>query len=73
MQANLAVYTVGRELHVVHLKTGKDRVLATMSRGIQFARIEASGVVYAGNVRQGTKKLGTLTYVPFARAAATVP
>ena len=72
VQANVAVYTVGRELHVVHLKTGKDRGLATMSHGIKFAQIEASGVVYAGNVRQGTKTLGTLTYVPFARVAAAV-
>lgn len=76
LQANVAIYTVGRELHVVHLKTGKDRVLATMSQAIKFApmfaQIEASGVVYAGNVRQGTKTLGTLTYLPFARVAAAV-
>jgi hypothetical protein len=65
VQANVAIYTAGRELHVVHLKTGKDSVLATMSHGItfapMFAQIEAPGVVYAGNVRQGTKIRGTLT------------
>jgi hypothetical protein len=77
VQANLAVYTVARELHVVHLKSGKDRVLATMSHGIKFAQIEAPGVVYAGNLRQGTKDpvgmpLGTLAYLPFARVAAAV-
>jgi hypothetical protein len=72
VQANLAVYTAGRDLHVVQLKTGKDKVLASMSRGINFAQIEAPGVVYAGNLRQATKNLGTLTYVPFARAAEAV-
>jgi hypothetical protein len=72
VQANLAIYTVARELHVVHLKSGKDRVLATMSHGIKFAQIEAPGVVYAGNLRQGTTYLGTLTYLPFARVAAAV-
>jgi hypothetical protein len=71
-QASLAIYTVGRELHVVHLRSGKDNVLATMSHGIKFAQIEAPGIVYAGNLRQGTKYLGTLTYLPFARAAAAV-
>jgi len=55
---------------VVHLKSGKDRVLATMSHGIKFAQIEAPGVVYAGNLRQGTKHLGTLACLPFARVAA---
>jgi hypothetical protein len=72
VQANLAIYTVARELHVVYLKTGKDRVLATMSHGMKFAQIESPGVVYAGNLRQGTKSLGTLTYLPYARAAAAV-
>ena len=72
VQANLAVYTAARELHVVHLKTGKDSVLATMSHGMKFAQIEAPGVVYAGNLRQGTKTLGTLAFLPFARAAAAV-
>jgi hypothetical protein len=60
VQANLAVYTVARELHVVHLMT------------IEFAEIEAPGVVYAGNVRRGTRLLGALTYVPFAHAPAVV-
>jgi hypothetical protein len=72
VQSNVAIYTVARELHVVQLKTGKDKVLATMSHGIKFAEIEAPGVVYAGNFRQGTKYLGTLTYLPFARVAAAV-
>jgi hypothetical protein len=72
LQAGLAVYTVGRDLHVANVKTGKDRVLATMSHGIEFAQIEATGVVYAGNLRHGAKTLGTLTYLPFARAAAAV-
>jgi hypothetical protein len=72
VQGSLAIYTVGRDLHVANLKTGKDRVLATMSHGIRFAQIEAPGVVYAGNLRHGTKTLGTLTYVPFARATAAV-
>jgi hypothetical protein len=71
-QASLAIYTVRRELHVVHLRSGKDNVLATMSHGIKFAQIEAPGIVYSGNLRQGTKYLGTLTYLPFARAAAAV-
>ncbi len=55
---------------MVHLKSGKDRVLATMNHGIKFAQIEAPGVVYAGNLRQGTKHLGTLACLPFARVAA---
>jgi hypothetical protein len=72
VQANVAIYAVGRELHVVQLKSGKDRVLATMSHGIKFAQIEAPGVAYGGNARQGTKYLGTLAYLPFARVAAAV-
>ena len=43
-----------------------------MSRGIEFAQIEAPGVVYAGNVPNAGAGTGTLVYVPFARVAATV-
>jgi hypothetical protein len=35
-----------------------------------IARLSAR--LYAGNLRQGKKTLGTLTYLPFARAAAAV-
>jgi hypothetical protein len=72
LQATLAVYTLGRELHVVNLATRRDSVLATMSRRIEFAQIEAPGVVYAGNVPNAGAGAGTLVYVPFARVAATV-
>ena len=72
LKATLAVYTVGRELHVVNLATRRDSVLARMSRGIEFAQIEAPGVVYAGNIPNAGAGAGTLVYVPFARVAATV-
>ena len=72
VQATLAVYTVGRELHVLNLATRRDGVLAKPSRGIDFAQIEAPGVVYAGNVPNAGAGAGTLVYVPLARVAATV-
>lgn len=68
----VAVYTAGRELHGASLTTGKDRVLATMSRGIKFAQLEPAGAVYAGNVFSRGRTLGTLTFVPFARVAAAL-
>ena len=71
VQANVAIYTVERELHVVHLKTGKDRVLATMSQGIKL-RDRAVRRRLRRKCPTGTKMLGMLTYVPFARVAAAV-
>ena len=72
VQATLAVYTVGRELHVLNLATRRDSVLARPSHGVEFAQIEAPGVVYAGNVPNAGAGAGTLVFVPFARVAAAV-
>jgi hypothetical protein len=72
VQANVAIYTVGRELHVVQLTTGKDRVLASMSQGMKVAQNEAHGVDYAGNVLQVATYHGTLAYLPFTRVVAAV-
>ena len=72
LQATLAVYTLGRELRVLNLATRRDSVLAKMSHGIEFAQLEAPGVVYAGNVPNAGAGAGTLVFVPFARVAAAV-
>jgi hypothetical protein len=64
VEGNIALYTVGRELRVLSLRTGKDRVLAKRSRAIRFAQIESPGAVFvAGEM---------LVYVPFARVAAVL-
>jgi hypothetical protein len=72
VEANTAIYTAGRELHVLQVRSGKDRVLATYANGIKLAQIEPAGVVYAGNARHGTKTLGALYFVPWKGVAAAI-
>jgi hypothetical protein len=47
--AGFAVYAVGRTLHAVDLKTGRDIAVARASRAIVAAAIEPTGVAYAVN------------------------
>jgi hypothetical protein len=79
VEAGLAVYTVWPDVHVVNLKTGKDRVIGHMRAFFfyyrVFARIEPAGVVYAGNVRNRPvpgSTTGTLVFVPWATVAKAV-
>jgi len=69
VQGNIAIYTMGRSLHVVNLSSGKDRVLGKLSGAIGQARIGTAGVVYC-TARFAGK--GTLVFVPMARVVAAV-
>jgi hypothetical protein len=68
----IAVFSVYRTLYGLQLTTGKRAVLATPSRAVFAAQIEASGVVYAYNTVRGTRSIGNLVFVPFASVRARV-
>lgn len=78
---NIAVYTTGcgpyaacpvGSIRVVNLTTGKDAWLATLSGGVNIAKIDSVGLAYAGNGWHSTYGKGTLVFVPFNRVAAAV-
>ena len=72
VQGNIAVYSVGSELHAVNLSNGKDHVVASLNGGIYLAQMDSAGVVYAGN-GFGTKYgKATIVFEPFAKVAAAV-
>jgi len=72
VQGNVAVYSVGSELHAVNLSSGKDRVVATLNGGIDLARIDSAGLAYAGNGFGTNYGKGTLVFVPLAKVTAAV-
>jgi hypothetical protein len=72
VQGNIAVYSVGSELHAVNLSSGKDRVVAELNGGIDLAQIDSAGLAYAGNGFGTNFGKGTLVFVPFAKVAAKV-
>jgi hypothetical protein len=73
VQSGLAVYSVGRQVRVLRLLTGKDKVLVTARNVVKGVEIEAPGLVYATNVRNGGRVTGRLVFVPFAAVRAAVP
>jgi hypothetical protein len=72
LQGNIAIYSVGSELHAVNLSSGNDRVVAQLNGGIYRAEIDEAGLVYAGNGFGTHYGKGTIAFVPFARIAAAV-
>jgi hypothetical protein len=70
VHSGLAVYAVGRTVHVLRLSDGKDAVLATAPRAIEGLQIEAPGIVYAYNTVEGIKDVGNLAFVPLAKATS---
>jgi hypothetical protein len=71
--AGVAVYAVGRAVHVLRLSDGRDAVLATASRAIAGLEIEAPGIVYAYNTVRGIKDIGNLAFVPMGKATSLLP
>ena len=72
VQGNVAIYSVGSELHAVNLSDGKDRVVAQLNGGIDLAQIDSSGLVYVGNGFGTHYGKATIAFEPFARVAAAV-
>jgi hypothetical protein len=72
VQGNIAIYSVGSELHLVSLSSGKDHVLAKLNGGIDLAQIDSAGIAYAGNGFGANYGKGTLVFMPFAKVAAAV-
>jgi hypothetical protein len=72
VQGNIAIYSVGSELHAVNLSSRKDRVVAHLNGGIYLAQINGAGLVYAGNGFGAHYGKGTLVFVPLARVKAAV-
>lgn len=72
VQDNIAIYSVGSELHAVNLSSGKDRVVASLNGGIYLAQMDSAGLVYAGNGFGANYGKGTLAFLPLARVKAAV-
>jgi hypothetical protein len=70
--SGIAVYAVGRTVHVLRLADGKDAVLATPPRAVVALEVEASGIAYAYNTVKGIKALGNLAFVPMRRATSVL-
>jgi hypothetical protein len=66
LEAGLAVYAVGRRLHVVSLASGRDVVVAVSPRRIEDAALERPGAVYSTNTFRGVRPVGNLAYLPTA-------
>jgi hypothetical protein len=67
--SGVAAYAVGRRLHVVQLRTGKDVVLAAGRRSIVDVAVENPGVAYGYNL-PSSRRLGPrarIVFVPMAR------
>ena len=72
VQGNVAIYSVGSELHAVNLSSGKDRVAAELKGAIDLAQMDGAGLVYAGNGFGAKFGKATMVFMPFARVAARV-
>jgi hypothetical protein len=70
VHSGLAVYAVGRAVHVLRLSDRHDAVLATAPRAITGLEIESPGVAYAYNTVRGIKEVGNLAFVPLAKATS---
>jgi hypothetical protein len=64
VDGGVAVYTVGSEIHLLTLASGKDRVYAKV-KALVDAQLEPAGLFYAANSGKGPKP-GRVTFVPRA-------
>jgi hypothetical protein len=72
VHSGIAVYAVGRNVHVLRLSDGRDTVLATAPRAIQGIEIEAAGIVYSYNTVKGIRDVGNLAFVPMRKATSAL-
>jgi hypothetical protein len=70
VHAGIAVYAVGRTVHILRLSDGRDAVVTTAPRAIDALELEAPGIVYAYNTIKGVKEVGNLAFVPLAKATS---
>lgn len=70
VSAGIAVFAVGQNVHALRLVDGKDVVLATAPTDVEALEIEVPGIAYAFNTRSHGKDVGTLAFVPRAKANA---
>lgn len=62
----LAVYIVGRKVHVLRLEDGKDIAYAPLGKGVVDAQIASSGLYYSYNFPGGLDH-GRVAFVSFAK------
>jgi hypothetical protein len=72
VHSGIAVYAVGRNVHVLRLGDGATDVIARAPRAIEGLQIEAPGIVYAYNTVRGLNEVGNLAFVPLAKVNATL-
>ncbi|MGD0272314.1 MAG: hypothetical protein ABSB96_01060 [Gaiellaceae bacterium] len=66
LQSGLAVYVVGRKVHVRRLSDGKDIAYSPPGKGSVYAQIESSGLFYSYNF-PGGRDHGRIAFVPYAK------
>ncbi len=72
VHSGVAVYAVGRNVHVLHLTDGATGVIAVAPRAVAGLQIEAPGIVYAYNTVKGIRDVGNLAFVPLAKVNAVL-
>jgi hypothetical protein len=72
VHSGIAVYAVGRNVHILRLSDGATGVIARAPRAIESLQIEAPGIVYAYNTVKGTSDVGNLAFVPIAKVNASL-
>ena len=65
VQQGIAVYVLGRSIHLLRLSDGRETVINPPGRGRVAAQIEAPGLFYSYNLRAGFRR-GRVVFVPFA-------
>jgi hypothetical protein len=70
VHANIAVFSVGKTIHVIRLATKKQATLAISPKRIVDLEIDDAGVVYAYNPVTGVKGVGRLAFVPLSLVQA---
>ena len=72
VHSGLAVYAVGRTVHVLRLSDGRDVAPSVAPRAITGLEIEAPGIAYSYNTVKGIKDVGNVAFVPTAKATSAL-
>jgi hypothetical protein len=67
LASGLAVYALGRQIHVLNVTTGRDRVLDALTHRVAAVELEPQGLVYVVNKRLGRRTVARLFFVPMKR------
>ena len=67
LAGNLAAYSLGRQIHLLNVRTGRDNVLDALTQRVAAVELEPQGLVYAVNKRLGRRTVGRLFFIPMKR------